>query len=374
VRILTVNTGSSSVRLALYVGECENLRLLAEHRYAGESQPENTLHDFIGNVQVNAVAHRVVHGGERLSSPCVIDAYAEAEIERLAILAPLHHPRALAWVRACRALLGTEVMQVAVFDTGFYAALPEVARSYALPQKLVQRLGLRRFGFHGIAHQAMWRRWRHLHPEFAAGGCVISLQLGAGCSITAVAEGVPQDTSMGFSPLEGLVMATRSGDLDPGLLLHLLRAEKMSIAELDHLLNQESGLRGMTGESEMHKLLTSSEPAAQLAIDLYCYRARKYIGAYLAVLGGVDAILFGGGVGEHASEIRERILAGMEWAGIVLDRERNHAAIGSEACISRDDGPVAVWAIAVDESQLLAEEAASLLTQAIGNNNKEGQS
>lgn len=364
MRILTVNTGSSSVRLALYASDANAvsaLRLLAEHRYAGESQPEHTLHEFIGSEQVDAVAHRVVHGGTKLAVPCVINAAVEAEIERLVVLAPLHNPRALTWLRASRALLGKEVMQVAVFDTGFYAALPEVARSYALPQQLAQRLGLRRYGFHGIAHQAMWRRWWQLRPGIAKGGRVISLQLGAGCSITAVAEGAPQDTSMGFSPLEGLVMATRGGDLDPGLLLHLLRAEKMSIAELDHLLNQESGLRGMTGESEMHKLLTSSEPAAQLAIDLYCYRARKYVGAYLAVLGGADAILFGGGVGEHAPEIRERILAGMEWAGITLDRERNHAAIGTEACISRDDSQVAVWVIAVDEAQLLAEEAANLL-------------
>ncbi len=258
-------------------------------------------------------------------------------------------------------------MQVAVFDTGFYAALPEVARSYALPQQLVRRLGLRRYGFHGIAHQAMWRRWRQLRPEIAEGGRVISLQLGAGCSITAIANGLPQDTSMGFSPLEGLVMATRSGDLDPGLLLYLLRTEKMSGDELDHLLNQESGLRGMAGENDMRKLLASNEPAAQLAIALYCYRARKYVGAYLAVLGGADAILFGGGVGEHAAEIRERILAGMEWAGIVLDRERNLAAVGSEACLSQDDSQVAIWTIPVDEGQLLAEAAASLLAHPMKN-------
>lgn len=361
VKLLTVNTGSSSVRLALYASDGGVLRLLADRRYAGESQAEHTLQEFIGSEWVDGVAHRVVHGGTRLATPCVIDADVEAEIERLAVLAPLHNPRALAWVRASRALLGKEAMQVAVFDTGFHAALPEVARSYALPQQLVQRLGLRRYGFHGIAHQAMWRRWWHLRPEIAAGGRVISLQLGAGCSVTAIADGVPQDTSMGFSPLEGLVMATRSGDLDPGLLLHLLRAGKMSIDELDHLLNHESGLRGMAGESDMRHLLASSEPAAQLAIELYCYRARKYIGAYLAVLGGADAVLFGGGVGEHAPEIRERILAGMEWAGIVLDRERNHAAVGTEACISRDGSPMAVWAIAVDEAQLIAEEAANLL-------------
>lgn len=379
MRLLTVNTGSSSVRLALYASDASDgsdgsdnnmLRLLTAHHYSGDTQPENILREFLGSERVDAIAHRVVHGGTRLAAPCVIDAAVEAEIECLAALAPLHNPRALAWVRACRALPGKGLAQVAVFDTGFYAALPEVARSYALPQQLAQRLGLRRYGFHGIAHQAMWRRWRHLRPGIAEGGRVISLQLGAGCSITAIAGGSPRDTSMGFSPLEGLVMATRSGDLDPGVLLYLLREGGMTVDELDHLLHKESGLLGMTGEDDMRHLLASSEPAAQLALSLYCYRACKYVGAYLAVLGGADAILFGGGVGENSPIVRERILAGLEWAGIILDRERNHAAVGSEACISRDDSPVAVWAIAVDESQLLAEEAASLLTQPMENNPK----
>ncbi|MDO8412161.1 MAG: acetate/propionate family kinase [Gallionellaceae bacterium] len=363
MKLLTVNTGSSSVRLALYASEGVALRLLTAQHYSGEAIPEHTLRDFIGSERMDAVVHRVVHGGVTLSAPCVIDADVEAEIERLAALAPLHNPRALTWLHACRALLGTDVVQVAVFDTGFYSTLPEVARSYALPPQLAQCHGLRRYGFHGIAHQAMWRRWRQLRPEIANGGRVISLQLGAGCSITAIANGSPQETSMGFSPLEGLVMATRSGDVDPGVLLYLLREGGMTVDELDLMLNKESGLRGMAGDSDMRQLLTSNEPAAKLAIDLYGYRARKYVGAYLAVLGGADAILFGGGVGEHSPIVRERILSSLEWAGIVLDRERNHNAVGSDACISRNDSPIAVWTIAVNESQLLAEEAARLLTQ-----------
>jgi len=361
MRLLAVNTGSSSVRLALHALEADTLQPVKAQRYPGDAHPENTLREFLGNEAVDAVAHRVVHGGTRLTIPCAIDADVEAEIESLTALAPLHNPRALAWIRACREIFGEKSTQVAVFDTGFYASLPAAARSFALPRQLVQRLGLRRYGFHGIAHQAMLRRWMQLHPGKAECGRVVSLQLGAGCSITATSNGIPQDTSMGFSPLEGLVMATRSGDIDPGLLLHLLRSENMSVDELDRLLNRNSGLLGMAGENDMRRLLVSTDTEVQTALELYCYRARKYIGAYLAVLGGADTILFGGGVGEHAPEIRERILAGMEWAGIVLHHERNHAAVESEACISRDDSRVAVWSMPVDEARLIAEEAANLL-------------
>ncbi len=376
--ILTINTGSSSVRLAVFA-LADNSPSLRVSGHFSDSQGDaaEILRTFLkeyGIGKVAAVAHRVVHGGSRLIAPCWLDDRVEAEIRRLEPLAPLHNPLALRWVAACRAVFGAEIGQIAVFDTAFYATLPEVAATYALPQPVCRKHDIRRYGFHGLAHQAMWRHWRELHPQIREGGLrVISLQLGAGCSITAARDGQAADTSMGFSPLEGLVMATRSGDIDPGLLLYLLRAGKMSVDELDHLLNQESGLRGMAGESDMRRLLDSDEAAAQLAVELYCYRARKYVGAYLAVLGGADAILFGGGVGEHSPEIRERILAGMEWAGIVLDRERNHAAVGAKACISRDASPVAIWTIPVDEAQLLAEAAAGLLTQPAGNN-KESQS
>jgi acetate kinase len=286
----------------------------------------------------------------------------EAEIERLAPLAPLHNPLALAWIRACREQLGAELPQVAVFDTGFYARLPEVARTYALPYTLMRKLIVRRYGFHGLAHEAMWRRWRALR---SADKCVISLQLGAGCSITAVCNGAPVDTSMGFSPLEGLVMATRAGDVDPGLLLYLQRAEGMTPERLEKLLNEESGLLGVSGaSSDMRALLTSSDPQARLAVDLYCYRARKYIGAYLATLGGADAILFGGGVGEHAPAVRAKILDSMQWAGIVLDAARNDAAIGTEARISDLNSKVEVWVVPVDEAVILAQAAQAVLGQA----------
>ena len=355
MRLLTINAGSSSVRLVLYAHDGVTFQRLDARHEPGDAEPSASLRALRDWDQVDVVAHRVVHGGDTLVAPCALDARVEAEIERLAPLAPLHNPRALAWIRACRALHGAQLPQVAMFDTGFYAHLPEPARRYALPN----RLGVRRYGFHGLAHQAMWRSWCARHPQFTAGGRVISLQLGSGSSMTAISAGVPRDTSMGFSPLEGLVMATRGGDLDPGVLLHLLR-EGMTVDMLDTLLNKESGLYGLAGESDMRKLLASTEPEARQALEFYCYRARKYLGAYLAVLGGADAILFGGGVGEHAAPVRAQILAGLEWAGIHLDTAANANTQAGARCISAAGSRVAVWVIRVDENLILAEEAAAL--------------
>jgi acetate kinase len=366
MRLLTVNAGSSSIRLAVFAMENGGPRRLASHHGGAEpARAQEVLRGFLAQHEfgaIGAVAHRVVHGGEKLTRTCLVDAQAEQEIERLCGVAPLHNPAALAWLRACRAVLGAEIAQVAAFDTAFYAQLPEVARSYALPRALVIEHGLRRFGFHGLAHRAMWRRWRQLDREAPQDARTISLQLGAGCSITAARAGGALDTSMGFSPLEGLVMATRSGDVDPGLLLHLQRSAGMTPERVATLLNQESGLRGVSGISaDMRSVLASSEPAARLAVDLYGYRARKYVGAYLAVLGGAEAILFGGGVGENAPEIRARILDGLEWAGIELDTTCNADAQGNEARISADSSRIAVWVIPVDEAMELAREAVAIL-------------
>jgi len=364
--VLTVNTGSSSVRFAVFGAEDGALYPLASrHAQPGAGPAHAVLRDFLadaGNGTVGAVAHRVVHGGERLVRPCAIDADVEAEIERLIPLAPLHNAPALEWIRATRAVLGPGIPQVAVFDTAFYASLPEVARRYAVPRRLAAKHGLKRYGFHGLAHEAMWRRWHALHPEKNEGGRVISLQLGAGCSITAVRDGRAVDTSMGFSPLEGLVMATRAGDVDPGLLLHLQRAEGMAPERLERLLNEESGLLGLSGASaDMRALLEADDKDARLAVEVYCHRARKYIGAFLAVLRGAEAILFGGGVGEHAPEVRAKILADLEWAGIVLDAERNRAAVGRETSIGAPLGKTEIWVIPVDEAAILAREAVAVL-------------
>ena len=365
--VLTVNAGSSSVRLAAFAPEAAALRAgSAERHDLDAGSPGELLTAFVKRhlpARPRLVAHRVVHGGARLTSTRRIDAEVEAEIERIAPLAPLHNPVALAWVRACREVLGADVPQVAVFDTAFYAQLPEVAATYALPRELSTQHGLRRYGFHGLAHQALWSRWRALRPDVPDGGRVISFQLGAGCSVTAIDRGRPLDTSMGFSPLEGLVMATRCGDLDPGLVTFLQRVEGLSTGDMERLLNERSGLLGVSGVSgDMHKLLATDDPRTRLAVALYCYRARKYLGAYLAVLGGADALLFGGGVGENAAVVRAGILHGLGWAGMRLDAAANAATTGREGRISTADSGIEAWVIPVDEARILAQEALAAVT------------
>ena len=359
--ILTVNSGSSSIKLALFERAGKELRRSVElNAHIDSHAPEEMLRDFLrehGARAIDLAAHRVVHGGALLTRSCRIGAEEEAEIERLAALAPLHNPPALAWIRASREVLGRETSQVAVFDTAFFAALPAAAATYALPAALSRERHLRRYGFHGTAHRALWQRWRALRPEIPEGGRAITLQLGAGCSAAAIARGEAQDTSMGFSPMEGLVMATRSGDIDPGLILHLQRTMGWSAERLEQVLNRESGLLGISGRSgDMKTLLESDAPEARLAVEVFCHRVRKYIGAYLAVLGGADAILFGGGIGEHAPVVRERILAPFAWCGLRLDRAAN-AASGREARISASGSTIECWTIPVDEAQVLAGEA-----------------
>lgn len=364
--ILTVNTGSSSVRLSAYTRNGADLTALVSERHALDgSDPESLLHEFIrahGLASVDAVAHRVVHGGARFTGACLIDRETELEIGRLAPLAPLHNPSALRWIRAAREVTGKNVAQVAVFDTAFFAALPDIARTYAIPHALAEKHGLRRYGFHGLAHQAMWRRWCELRPDIPGGGRGITLQLGSGCSIAAVEQGKPRDTSMGFSPLEGLMMSTRPGDIDAGLIAFLQRQEGLTPEQTERLLNEQSGLLGVSGISaDMRLLLESDEARARLAVELYCYRARKYLGAYLAVLRGADAIIFGGGVGENAAAVREKILEDMAWCGVEIDPEKNCAANGIEACISNRTSRVAVWVVPGNEAAVLAREAVAAI-------------
>jgi acetate kinase len=366
VHLLAVNAGSSSVRLSLFRARGVNPELVAGVRLASaQAEPRSALDEFLGEhgAVPGAVAHRVVHGGDTLASPVLLDDRVERTIERLSALAPVHNPLALEWLRAGRDAAGPGVPHIAVFDTAFFAGLPPAARHYALPAPLARKHGLRRYGFHGIAHQAMWRRWRELAPALDEGGRVVCFQLGSGCSVCALERGRPLETSMGFSPLEGLMMATRSGDIDAAAVLHLQRHAGMSVGQVERLLNRASGLHGVAGEADMQRLLARADAQAQLALAMYCHRARKYLGAYLAVLAGADAILFGGGVGENAPIVRSRILEGMEWAGIALDAEANRAA-GAEARISAPDARTQAWVIPVDEASILAEEAMRWLERA----------
>lgn len=364
--ILTVNAGSSSVRLSLFDGDAD--APVERGLVAVDTAPPAALATFLAlerGASVAAVAHRVVHGGARLTSSRRIDSAAEAEIAALAELAPLHNQRALGWIRAARAHLPAGVAEVAVFDTAFFADLPEVARTYALPQDLVRQAGIRRFGFHGLAHQSMLDAWRRAGVERDGGGRIVTLQLGSGCSAAAIRDGKPIDTSMGFTPLEGLTMASRAGDVDPGLLLHLQRAHGLSAARLEEILSRESGLLGLSRRTgDMRVLLAAGDEAAKLAVEIYCYRAKKYIGAYLAALGGADGILFGGGVGENAPEIRARICHGLEPLGIAIDASANQGARGEWSAIGAKGSRIGVFVARVNEDFILAREARSVLAKA----------
>lgn len=369
--VLTVNGGSSSVKLAAYrsddaAGAAAPVRAAVEH-LTGKPDPREALRAFLRKLEpadLTAVAHRIVHGGTRFVAPVAIDAAVEAALHQLSELAPLHNPLALAWVAAAREACGGQVPQIAVFDTAFFAALPRRAAEYALPASAGAALGVRRYGFHGLAHEALWRRWCELNPGRLDGGRIITLQLGGGCSVAAIDRGRPLDTTMGFSPLEGLVMATRSGDVDPAAVAYLAHKLGASADRVIEIMNSESGLLGVSGASgDVRELLDAPGEAARFAVELYCYRARKAIGAFLAALGGCEGIVFGGGVGEHSPEVRERILAPLAWAGVELDAAANAAARGAEARISTSRSAIEVQVIPVDEERALAAAALALAPQ-----------
>lgn len=364
-RILVVNSGSSSLRLALFERQADNFVEIRSERFDTSGKDKTALlKNFMRTQRIDEtvlIAHRVVHGGGRFNSAAIIDDTVMQQIESLAPLAPLHNPAALSLIKAVASLLSARVRQLAVFDTAFFNDLPAVARSYAIPAAVSREHQVYRYGFHGLAHEYMWQQWCRLTGNTAQQGRLITLQLGSGCSIAAISNGQALDTSMGFSPMEGLVMATRSGDLDPGILLYLQREAGYSIDQLDDLLNKHSGLLGVSEHSaDMRELLAASDEATALALDIYVYRLRKYIGAYLNVLGGAEAIVFGGGVGEHSSEIRSRVLKGMQWCGFEIDRKSNDASNGSEACISSPHSRCQVWVIPVREEWMVAKAVGML--------------
>jgi len=323
----------------------------------------------IGSVgEIQAVGHRVVHGGERFQRSVRIDDAVLRGMEDMIELAPLHNPHNLKGVAAARAVLGAELPNVAVFDTAFHHTLPETAYLYAIPYQLYRRHKVRRYGFHGTSHRYVAYRWRELTLVAREATRIITLHLGNGCSACAIDGGNSVDTSMGFTPLEGLVMGTRSGDLDPAVLEFLGVKEGLSPIEVDGLLNKNSGLLGLSGlTNDMRELLAeaheNNDRRARLAIDIFCYRARKYIGAYLAALGGADAILFAGGIGENAAEVRAQILHGLEWAGIEVDEEANNRMVGgAEGRITTHSSRLAAWVIPTDEELLIARDTFRVVT------------
>src|SRR6266851_3282412 len=305
------------------------------------ASPDSGVSEIQSMAEIHAVGHRVVHGGEAFTDSVLITNEVMAGIENCIDLAPLHNPTNLRGIRAIRELLGPQIPQVAVFDTAFHHSLTERSYLYAIPYHLYLRYRIRRYGFHGISHRFMAYRYRTIRKLAREKTNIVSLHLGNGCSAAAIRGGHAVDTSMGMTPLEGLVMGTRSGDLDAAIVGVIATKEGLSIGQVESLLNTQSGLLGLSGLTNDMRVLQEEmalhdDHRVRVAIEVFCYRARKYIGAYLAAMGGADAVVFTGGIGENSPAIREQICSGLEWAGFRLDRERNQALSGAEGAISAD--------------------------------------
>ncbi len=329
-------------------------------RWASSSEAGITEIRSVADIQ--AVGHRVVHGGERFTQSVLITDEVIRGLEDCIDLAPLHNPANIKGITAARALFGEGLPQVAVFDTAFHQTLPDHAFLYALPYQLYRRYRVRRYGFHGTSHRYVAYRYRQLRRRPREETNIITLHLGNGCSAAAIRNGNSLDTSMGFTPLEGLVMGTRCGDIDPAIIDFIATKEGLSSGEVETLLNKQSGLLGISGlTSDMRELLAEAQEEndrrALLAIEIFCYRVRKYIGAYLAAMNGADAIVFTGGIGENSWEVRSRICNGLQWLGLELDEELNRTHAG-EGLISKQDSRLAAYVIPTDEELLIARDTA----------------
>ncbi len=315
---------------------------------------------------IHAVGHRVVHGGERFAESALVDDQVLSGIEDCIDLAPLHNPDNIKGILAARGLFGKDTPQVAVFDTSFHHSIPEHAFLYALPYHLYRRYRIRRYGFHGTSHRYVAFCYRALRGLTREQTNIITLHLGNGCSAAAIKGGNSVDTSMGMTPLEGLVMGTRCGDLDPAIVDLIATKEGMSSSEVETLLNTQSGLLGVSGlTNDMRELQGElkdhDDRRVRLAIEIFCYRARKYIGAYLAAMGGADGIVFTGGIGENSPQIRAGICQNLEWAGLKIDEARNEQMVGREGLISTDDSRLLAYAIPTDEELLIARDTVRVI-------------
>jgi acetate kinase len=402
MNVLVLNSGSSSLKFQLIATDMEHIQKNADERLCRgmveriggeamvtasiEGQPKkvftapladlgSALEFLVGWISsqdsgidavqsaadIHAVGHRVVHGGERFSESAVITDEVLSGIEACIELAPLHNPDNIKCIQAAKKLFGPKVPQVAVFDTSFHHSIPEQAYLYAIPYHLYRRYQIRRYGFHGTSHRYVSYRYRFLNHLTREQTHVITLHLGNGCSVAAIRKGYPVDTSMGMTPLEGLVMGTRSGDIDPAVVSMIATKEGMSTQEVDKLLNTQSGLLGISGLTndmrELQKeLAENNDRRVKLAIEIFCYRARKYIGSYLAAMGGADAVVFTGGIGENSPDVRKGICDGLEWLGLNLDDAKNKEAVGKEERISKDDSRLHAYVIPTDEELLIARD------------------
>ncbi len=408
MNILVLNVGSSTLKFQLIDTDAESIARLTDRRLArgqieriggeaivtlrAEGRPATTttaqirnhaaaIEHIIGWLtsgesgvpisavrEIDAVGHRVVHGGERFTQSVRIDDEVWRGLEELIDLAPLHNPHNLRGITAARAILGPGVPQVAVFDTSFHHSLPETAYVYALPYQFYRRYKVRRYGFHGTSHRYVAWRYRLLTGRTREDTKIITLHLGNGASACAIAGGLSRDTSMGFTPLEGLMMGTRSGDLDPAIIDFISAKEGLSTREMESLLNKQSGLLGVSGlTADMRELQAeaaeSGDRRARLAIDMFCYRVRKYVGAYLAAINGADALVFAGGIGENSPDIRAAICDGLDWFGIRVDAARNAAITGgAEGRIDAEGSRVHLWVIPTDEELLIARDTWRMVT------------
>jgi len=307
---------------------------------------------------LQGICHRIVHGGEKYVKATVITPAVEKDLAKLSELAPLHNPPALEGIAAAQALF-PQVMQVGVFDTAFHAHLPPKAAFYPIPWELSQKYRIKRYGFHGIAHAFSWKKYVELsgNPKSK----VITVHLGSGCSLAAIEAAVSVDTTMGFTPLDGVMMATRSGELDPAIVAFLCEKEKKSPDEVIRLLNHQSGLLGIAGSSSMQDLLKKTDSQAKLAIEMFLFHIQKKIGAFIAVLEGVDALIFSGGIGENNPELRQKLVKTFGWYGLSISDEKNRSCKGlSPGSIESINDTNSLYVVGSDENALIAEECRKL--------------
>jgi len=320
--------------------------------------PEDGVVGSVDDIEV--VGHRMVHGGEKFKESCVIDEKVLEQIEQCVELAPLHNPHNISGYLASKEEMDS-IPHVAVFDTAFHQTMPKHAYMYALPYEMYEKHGIRRYGFHGSSHRYVSRQAAKLLGKQREDFKIITCHLGNGCSVTAVDRGKSVDTSMGLTPLEGLVMGTRCGDIDPAVVLYMMAQAGLDEDAVNSLMNKKSGLLGISGLSnDMRELLEASEKGekrAQLAIDIFCYRQKKYIAAYAAAMGGVDIVVFTGGIGENATAIRAKCCEGLGFMGIKIDEDVNEQVRGKDALISSDDYPVMVYVIHTNEEIVIARDS-----------------